>query len=154
MAISMRLTRIHAGPVLDFYTPDFSTQLELPLAAGAISAGFPSPAEEYIELAIDLNKELIKHPAATFYARVKGSSMIDAGIADGDLLIIDKALEPKDGDIAVCFIDGEFTLKRLALKEDGLYLMPANAEFKPIRITEENDFLVWGMLAFIIHKPR
>ncbi|MEI8186083.1 MAG: translesion error-prone DNA polymerase V autoproteolytic subunit [Chlorobiaceae bacterium] len=150
----MRLTRIHAGPVLDFYTPDFSTQLELPLAAGAISAGFPSPAEEYIELAIDLNKELIKHPAATFYARVKGSSMIDAGIADGDLLIIDKALEPKDGDIAVCFIDGEFTLKRLALKEDGLYLMPANAEFKPIRITEENDFLVWGMLAYIVHKPR
>ena len=150
----MRLTRIHAGPVLDFYTPDFSTQLELPLAAGAISAGFPSPAEEYIELAIDLNKELIKHPAATFYARVKGSSMIDAGIADGDLLIIDKALEPKDGDIAVCFIDGEFTLKRLALKEDGIYLMPANAEFKPIRITEENDFLVWGMLAYIIHKPR
>ena len=150
----MRLSRIHSGPVLDFYTPDFSTQLELPLAAGAISAGFPSPAEEYIELAIDLNKELIKHPAATFYARVKGSSMIDAGIADGDLLIIDKALEPKDGDIAVCFIDGEFTLKRLALKEDGLYLMPANAEFKPIRITEENDFLVWGMLAYIVHKPR
>ena len=140
--------------MLDFYTPDFTTQLELPLAAGAISAGFPSPAEEYIELAIDLNKELIKHPAATFYARVKGSSMIDAGIADGDLLIIDKALEPKDGDIAVCFIDGEFTLKRLALKEDGIYLMPANAEFKPIRITEENDFLVWGMLAYIIHKPR
>ena len=150
----MKLSRIHSGPVLDFYTPDFSTQLELPLAAGAISAGFPSPAEEYIELAIDLNKELIKHPAATFYARVKGSSMIDAGIADGDLLIIDKALEPKDGDIAVCFLDGEFTLKRLALKEDGIYLMPANAEFKPIRITEENDFLVWGMLAYIVHKPR
>ena len=150
----MRLSKIHSGPVLDFYTPDFTTQLELPLAAGAISAGFPSPAEEYIELAIDLNKELIKHPAATFYARVKGSSMIDAGIADGDLLIIDKALEPKDGDIAVCFLDGEFTLKRLALKEDGIYLMPANAEFKPIRITEENDFLVWGMLAYIVHKPR
>ena len=150
----MRLSKIHSGPVLDFYTPDFTTQLELPLAACAISAGFPSPAEEYIELAIDLNKELIKHPAATFYARVKGSSMIDAGIADGDLLIIDKALEPKDGDIAVCFIDGEFTLKRLALKEDGIYLMPANAEFKPIRITEENDFLVWGMLAYIVHKPR
>ena len=150
----MRLSKIHSGPVLDFYTPDFTTQLELPLAAGAISAGFPSPAEEYIELAIDLNKELIKHPAATFYARVKGSSMIDAGIADGDLLIIDKALEPKDGDIAVCFIDGEFTLNRLALKEDGIYLMPANAEFKPIRITEENDFLVWGMLAYIVHKPR
>ena len=140
--------------MLDFYTPDFSTQLELPLAGTAVSADFPSPAEEYIEITLGLNKELIKHPAATFYARVKGSSMIDAGIADGDLLIIDKALEPKNGDIAVCFIDGEFTLKRLALKEDSIYLMPANAEFKPIKITEENDFLVWGMLAFIIHKPR
>ena len=150
----MLLSRIHSGPILDFYIPDFSTQLELPLAGTAVSAGWPSPAEEYIEIALDLNKELIKHPAATFYARVKGSSMIDAGIADGDLLIIDKALEPKDGDIAVCFIDGEFTLKRLALKEDGIYLMPANAEFKPIKITEENDFLVWGMLAYIIHKPR
>ena len=140
--------------MLDFYTPDFSTQLELPLAGTAVSADFPSPAEEYIEITLGLNKELIKHPAATFYARVKGSSMIEAGIADGDLLIIDKALEPKNGDIAVCFIDGEFTLKRLALKEDSIYLMPANAEFKPIKITEENDFLVWGMLAFIIHKPR
>ena len=89
----MLLSRIHSGPILDFYIPDFSTQLELPLAGTAVSAGFPSPAEEYIEIALDLNKELIKHPAATFYARVKGSSMIDAGIADGDLLIIDKALE-------------------------------------------------------------
>ena len=150
----MKLSRIHTGPVLDFFTPDFTTELKLPLAGSPVSAGFPSPAEDYIEMALDLNKELIKHPAATFYARVKGSSMIDAGIADGDLLIIDKALEPKDGDIAVCFIDGEFTLKRLALKEDGIYLMPANAEFKPIRITEENDFLVWGMLAYIVHKPR
>ncbi len=150
----MRLSRIHSGPVLDFYTPDFTTELKLPFAGSPVSAGFPSPAEDYIEMALDLNKELIKHPEATFYARVKGHSMIDAGIADGDLLVIDKALEPKDGDIAVCFIDGEFTLKRLALKEDGIYLMPANAEFKPIRITEENDFLVWGMLAYIIHKPR
>ena len=150
----MKLSRIHTGPVLDFFTPDFTTELKLPLAGSPVSAGFPSPAEDYIEMALDLNKELIKHPAATFYARVKGSSMIDAGIADGDLLIIDKALEPKDGDIAVCFIDGEFTLKRLALKEDGIYLMPANAEFKPIRITEENDFLVWGMLAYIVHKPK
>jgi len=99
------------------------------------SAGFPSPAEDYIEMALYLNKDLIKHPEATFYARVKGRSIIDAGIEDGDLLIIDKALEPKDGDIAVCFIDGEFTLKRLAVKEDGVYLIPANAEFKPIRIT-------------------
>ncbi|MEI6652216.1 MAG: translesion error-prone DNA polymerase V autoproteolytic subunit [Chlorobiaceae bacterium] len=150
----MRLTKIHAGPVLDFFTPDFTTQLELPLAGTAIAAGFPSPAEEYLDLALDLNKELVKHPAATFYARVKGDSMVDAGIQDGDLLVIDKALEPKEGSIAVCFIDGEFTVKRLAVREEGVYLMPANAEFKPIKITEENEFLVWGLVAYVIHKPR
>jgi DNA polymerase V len=150
----MRLTRIHAGPVLDFFTPDFSTLLELPLAGTAIAAGFPSPAEEYVEIALDLNKELIKHPASTFYARVKGDSMVDAGIQDGDLLVIDKALEPKEGSIAVCYLDGEFTVKRLAVREECVYLMPANAEFKPIRITEENDFLVWGLVAYVIHKPR
>ena len=150
----MRLTRIHAGPVLDFFTPDFTTQLDLPLAGTAIAAGFPSPAEEYLDLALDLNKELIRHPAATFYARVKGDSMVDAGIQDGDLLVIDKALEPKEGSIAVCYLDGEFTVKRLAVREECVYLMPANAEFKPIRITEENDFLVWGLVAYVIHKPR
>ncbi len=150
----MRLTRIHAGPVLDFFTPDFTTQLDLPLAGTAIAAGFPSPAEEYVEIALDLNKELIKHPAATFYAKVKGDSMVDAGIQDGDLLVIDKALEPKEGSVAVCYLDGEFTVKRLAVLEEGVYLMPANAEFKPIRITEENDFLVWGLVAYVIHKPR
>jgi DNA polymerase V len=150
----MRLTRIHAGPVLDFFTPDFTTRLDLPLAGTAIAAGFPSPAEEYLDLALDLNKELIRHPAATFYARVKGDSMVDAGIQDGDLLVIDKALEPKEGSVAVCYLDGEFTVKRLAVQEEGVYLMPANEEFKPIRITEENDFLVWGIVAYVIHKPR
>ena len=150
----MRLTRIHAGSVLDFFTPDFTTQLDLPLAGTAIAAGFPSPAEEYLDLALDLNKELIKHPASTFYARVKGDSMVDAGIQDGDLLVIDKALEPKEGTVAVCYLDGEFTVKRLAVREECVYLMPANAEFKPIRITEENEFLVWGLVAYVIHKPR
>ena len=129
-------------------------QLELPLAGTAIAAGFPAPAEEYLDLALDLNKELVKHPAATFCVRVKGDSMVDAGIQDGDLLVIDKALEAKEGCIAVCFIDGEFTVKRLAMREEGVYLMPANAEFKPIRITEENEFLVWGIVAYVIHKPR
>ncbi len=149
----MRLTRLHSGPVLDFFTPDLTTLLELPLAGTAIAAGFPSPAEEYIEIALDLNKELIKHPAATFYARVKGNSMVDAGIQDGDLLVIDKALEAKEGSIAVCYLDGEFTVKRLSVREEGVYLLPANAEFKPIKITEENDFLVWGIVAYVIHKP-
>ena len=80
--------------------------------------------------------------------------MVDAGIQDGDLLVIDKALEPKEGTVAVCYLDGEFTVKRLTVQEEGVYLMPANAEFKPIRITEENEFLVWGIVAYVIHKPR
>ena len=149
----VNLTNMPA-PSLAFFAPDFTTALALPLAASPISAGFPSSAEEFVGLKLNLNDELIKHPEATFYARVKGHSMIDAGIEDGDLLVIDKALDQKDGDIAVCFIDGEFTLKRLALKQDGIYLMPANTEYNPIKITEDNDFLIWGILAYVIHKPR
>ena len=150
----MRLSRIHSAPALGFYTPDLTTELALPLAASPISAGFPSPAEEFFGLKLNLNDELIKHPEATFYARVKGHSMKDAGIQDGDLLVIDKAQEPKDGCVAVCAIDGEFTLKRLAVEKDGIYLMPANDEFKPIKITEENDFLVWGIVAYVVHQVR
>ena len=150
----MKLLRIHQGPLLDFYTADYSTELALPLADTGISAGFPSPAEDYEEVTLDLNKALIKHPAATFYARVKGTSMMDAGILDGDLLVIDKSLDPKSGDIAVCFLDGEFTVKRIEQIDDGLYLMPANERYLPIRITEESDFQVWGIVTFVIHKTR
>ena len=136
------------------YAPDYSSAFSLPLAVSPIAAGFAEPAGECNGEKLDLNEELIRHPAATFYARVKGHSMKDAGISDGDLLVIDKALEPTDGCVAVCAIDGEFTLKRLAVEKDGIYLMPANAEFKPIRITEENDFLVWGVVAYVVHKVR
>ncbi len=148
----MKLSQIHSGSVLDFFTADVTSTLELPLAGSGISAGFPSPAEDFEEISLDLNKTLVKHPAATFYARVKGDSMTDAGIRDGDLLVIDKALDPKEGDIAVCFLDGEFTVKRIALNSDGIYLMPANSEFKPIRISEENEFQIWGIVAYVIHK--
>jgi DNA polymerase V len=148
----MKLSQIHSGPVLDFYNADLTTSLELPLAGTGISAGFPSPAEDFEDVSLDLNKTLVKHPAATFYARVKGSSMTDAGISDGDLLVIDKSLEPKAGDIAVCFLDGEFTVKRIALQSDGMYLMPANTEFNPIRISDENEFQIWGIVAYVIHK--
>ena len=150
----MKLTRIHKGDIVDFYSADIVTELLLPFAENGVSAGFPSPADDVMELGLDLNKALIPHPAATFYAKVKGSSMIDAGIGEGDILVIDKSLDPKDGDIAICFIDGEFTVKRIACREGGLLLMPANEKFQPIRITEENDFLVWGIVTYIIHKAR
>ncbi len=150
----MSFSRVYSAPTMEFLTPVITEESKLPLAASPISAGFPSPAEEFEGLKINLNDELIKHPEATFYARVKGHSMKDAGIQNGDLLVIDKTQEPKDGCVAVCAIDGEFTLKRLALKEDSIYLMPTNAEYKPIKITENNDFLIWGILSYVIHKPR
>ena len=131
-------------------TPE--SALPLPMAGTGISAGFPSPAEEYMEAGIDLNLELIRNPDATFFGRVKGYSMKDAGISDGDVLVIDKSLEPRNGSIAVCFLDGEFTVKRILKENDAVFLLPANSEFKPIRITEENDFLVWGIVTYVIKK--
>lgn len=150
----MRLRRIHNGLAIDFYTADLSTPLELPLAPSALPAGFPSPAEDHLEVSLDLNRALIRHPDATFYARVKGSSMIDAGIAEGDLLVIDRALEARDGDIAVCWLDGEFTVKRIMRRDDALFLQPANEAFEPIRISEERDFQVWGVVTYVIHQAR
>jgi len=126
------------------------TKLNRPLIDQGISAGFPSPAQDFIDLSIDLNKELIKHPSSTFFGRVKGNSMIDAGINNGDLLIVDKSLDPVDGKIAVCFIDGEFTVKRLKVEKDFCWLLPENESYKPIRVTAENDFIVWGIVVYVI----
>ncbi|NTV01174.1 MAG: translesion error-prone DNA polymerase V autoproteolytic subunit [Chlorobiaceae bacterium] len=150
----MKLTRVCNTPAIDFYSPDLSGELELPLASTFISAGFPSPAEDHLELKLDLNRALVRHPNSTFYGRVKGSSMIDAGIGEGDILVIDKSLEPKDGDVAVCFLDGEFTVKRISKQDDGLFLIPANEEFRPIRISGESEFRVWGIVTYVIHKFR
>ncbi len=137
---------------LEIFLPDTSTPLELPFFATKVSAGFPSPAEDYTDKSIDLNKELIKNPYATFLARVKGFSMKDAGIEPDDILVIDKSLEPENKKIAVCFIDGEFVLKRIKTDKDCVWLMPENQDFKPIKITEENDFCVWGIVTYVIKK--
>ena len=124
------------------------------MAHDGIHAGFPSPATDYMTQAIDLNRELVKHPAATFYGRVVGDSMIDAGVDEGDILVIDRALEAKDGDMAVCFVDGEFTLKYLDFTEDGLTLVPANPRYPKIQITEGVDFKMWGVVTYIIKKVK
>ena len=124
------------------------------MAQDGIHAGFPSPATDYMTQAIDLNKELVKHPAATFYGRVVGDSMVDAGVDEGDILVIDRALEAKDGDMAVCFVDGEFTLKYLKMENDGITLVPANPKYPQIRITEGVDFKMWGVVTYIIKKVR
>jgi DNA polymerase V len=148
----MKLRKINYSKNFDFYSADISCELELPLVEKGISAGFPSPADDYIDLSIDLNKELISNPNATFYGRVKGTSMIDAGIYEGDVLVIDKSKEPVNGAVAVCFIDGEFTVKKIKLGKNTCYLMPANENYKPIKVTEENQFIVWGIVTYIIHK--
>ena len=121
-----------------------------------IKAGFPSPAQDYVENGIDLNRELVKNPSSTFFGRARGNSMEGAGIFDGDLLIIDKSLEPREGAIAMCFIDGEFTLKRIHFeKHDGLvtaiWLQPENEQFSPIKVTQDNQFIIWGI---VVHSVR
>jgi len=152
-----KVSKIASSSTIDFFSANTSSELSLPMMEGGISAGFPSPAQDYIDLKIDLNKELITNPSSTFYGRVKGSSMKDAGIVDGDILVIDKSLEPQDGDTAVCFIDGEFTLKYIKIEADAVYLVPANSKFQPLKVTEENNFCIWGVVTYSIknHKnPR
>ena len=147
----MKLTLIKSEKDLSFYSADTESSLKLPFV-GKVSAGFPSPAEEYTELSLDLNQSLVKNPSSTFYARVKGSSMIDAGIKEGDILVIDRSVEPSNGKKAVCYIDGEFTLKTIKKEKQKLWLLPANPDYKPIEIKEENDFVIWGIVTYVIHK--
>ncbi len=130
---------------------DTSTALSIDCAVEGVHAGFPSPAEDYTE-SIDLNKELIAHPATTFYARAIGDSMIDRGIANEDLLIIDKALTPREGNVVVAFIDGEFTLKTLHNDPQNhcCWLLPANKRYKPIKVTQDNELVIWGVVTFNI----
>lgn len=137
---------------LRVYAASTETELSLQFADQGIKAGFPSPAQDYIDMAIDLNKELIKHPASTFYGRVEGDSMKDAGLHEGDILVIDKSIRPSDGDMAVCFIDGEFTVKFIKLEKDFILLVPANDKYEPIKVTAENDFLIWGIVTFSIQN--
>ena len=139
---------------LIMYSADLSKELALTFADGGIRAGFPSPAQDYMGESIDLNRELVRHPATTFYARAVGDSMKGCGIDDGDLLVIDKSIEPRDGDIVVAFIDGDFTLKKVKLEPDGscLWLMPANEDYPPIKVTEDNHFVVWGVLTYNIKR--
>lgn len=153
-----------------------------PIAEEGVHAGFPSPAQDYMNSFIDLNKVLVRHPAATFYVRVVGDSMVDADVDEGDVLVVDKSIEPSEGDMAVCFIDGEFALKFISFRNpdsvvDGyerqreksvkaskpgisydilqhkqMWLLPANSKYPPIEVTESNDFTVWGVVTYVIKK--
>jgi DNA polymerase V len=136
---------------LTFYRISRSTTVERPYFEVGVKAGFPSPAEEYEENPIDLNKELIKNPPSTFFCRVDGVSMQDLGIDDGDLLVVDRSVEPTDGKIAVCYIDGEFTLKKIKFEKDHCWLIPGNKNYRPIKVTEENEFIIWGI---VVHSVK
>ena len=135
---------------LHFYSPDTSNKRNVWLAEEGVSAGFPSPADDFKEVRISLDKAVVKNEAATFYARVAGQSMVGAGLDDGDLLVIDRSLEPEDGKIAVCFVDGEFTVKRLKVDKDCVWLMPENDRYKPLQVTEENELIIWGIVTHVL----
>ena len=133
---------------------DFKKKLKLPIAEG-LKAGFPSPAEDYSHETLDFNRDMIRNPEATFYGQVEGDSMIEAGICDKDIAVIDRAIEPNSGDVVVACLNGEFTIKFLDLrhKDDGyIELRPANKDFEPIRITPEDDFFVWGVVIWTIKR--
>ena len=139
---------------LIIFRADTAIELALPYTDGGIRAGFPSPAQDYVMESVDLNRMLVEHPATTFYAKVVGDSMIEEGIEEGDMLVIDKSIDAEEGDLAVCYINGDFTLKRLRYHMGRLYLMPSNRRYRPIQVPEEGDFMVWGVVTHTIKPNR
>lgn len=139
---------------IEFFGVSVESEMALPVVSENISAGFPSPAMDFIDLVIDLNKHVIKRPSATFFGRVKGKSMKDIGIHDGDLLVIDKSIKPANNLIAVCYLDGEFTIKRIVIENGSCWLVPANKDYEPLEVLEHNDFQVWGIVTYVIKSMR
>ncbi len=137
---------------LSFFIPNADGKLEMPYISSGIKAGFPSPAADFDGTSISIDQIVVKNQTATFYAKANGNSMTGAGIDDGDILVIDKSIEPQDGKIAVCFIDGEFTVKRIKVQENSLLLLPENPLFEPLEVTQENDFIIWGIVTYVVKK--
>lgn len=132
--------------------PDVSTRYACLLFLVPVSAGYPSPADDYLDGSLDLNQHLIKHPTATFFVRVAGESMREAGIHSGDVLIVDRALTPRDGSVIIAVVNGELTVKRLAKRQGTLMLVPENQQYPPFPITEATAFEVWGVVTYVIHR--
>jgi DNA polymerase V len=150
----MKVYKIKNGKSkLEIFLPDIKTEVTLPLVGAKLKAGFPSPADDYVEERLDLNKHLIKNPESTFFARVSGESMVGAGIYDGDILVIDRSVQPHKNSVLVCAIDGEFTIKRIKIIDNNtIYLMPDNPDFEPIKVSRDNDLVIWGTVIYSIHK--
>ncbi len=145
----------HYLPYEDIELLDLSSDklpINLPLYSCKISAGFPSPADDHLEKNLDLNSYLIKNPTATFFVRVNGDSMINAGIHDNDILIVDRSLKPTHGKIVIAVVDGQMTVKRLYKQSGKLFLIPENKNFKPIEITENMSMEIWGVVITAIHS--
>lgn len=142
---------------IEIFKSSFATILSLPFADDGIRAGFPSPAQDYMDKSLDFNRELISHPAATFYAKVVGQSMINAGIDEGDIIVVDRALTPCQDDIVVAYVNGEFTMKYLdlSMRDFGeIWLRPGNDAYPPFRITPDDDCVIWGVVSKIIKNLR
>tara|TARA_B100000989_G_C19418848_1_gene417712 strand:- start:425 stop:850 length:426 start_codon:yes stop_codon:yes gene_type:complete len=137
---------------IKIFKPDNDDSLSNLFIQDGISAGFPSPAGDFEESKINLEKVVVKNKEATFYAKVSGDSMKDAGLDDGDILIIDRSEELKNNKIAVCYLNGEFTVKRIKIEKDHIYLVPENKKYKSIKVDEENEFIVWGIVTYVIKK--
>jgi len=137
---------------LIFLKPKEGNSIGQWLIEQGISAGFPSPADDFKEVRISLDKELVKNEEATFYARVSGDSMVEAGLDDGDLIVIDRALSPENGKIAICLIDGEFTVKRIKKEKGKFYLKPENKKYESIELKEDNELIIWGIVEYVIKK--
>ena len=150
----MKFKYLNTNKKLQFYAIEEASLDSLPLYGDAVPAGFPSPADDYLDMDLNLHDYLVQHPSATFCVRAIGDSMIDAGIQSSDVMVIDRALSPKNNDIVLAVVDGEFTVKRIKKNDEVLYLMPANENYRPMKITEDMNFQVWGVVTFIIHKAN
>jgi DNA polymerase V len=136
---------------IEIFRPKRRANCNLPFYTCPISAGFPSPAEDYLEGKLDLNQHLIKHPVATFFLRVSGDSMIGAGIHEGDLLIVDRSIEPANNRVIIAAVNGELLVKRLRLRRKKIYLESENSSYPSLLITEAMDFLIWGVVTNVVH---
>ena len=138
------------APLLEFIPNP--VVMRVPLFASKVPAGFPSPADDHLEAALDLNSHYIRNPTATFFVRVQGQSMIGAGIYDNDLLVVDRSLEAKSGAIVIAVVNNELTVKRLLIRDDGVFLMPENPVYAPIQLNDFMELHVWGVVAHVIHS--
>lgn len=150
----MKLENSKTNDKLVFYSLDNLMLSEVSVYGDSVSAGFPSPAEDYLDMDLNLHEYLVQNPAATFCVRAVGDSMLDANIKSGDVMVVDRAKDPANNSIVLAVLDGEFTVKRIKKNDDELYLMPANEAYQPMKITDDMDFQVWGVVTFIIHKAQ